>query len=690
MNIGSSNDRRERRILSGPYVGPRPFRTAEADRFFGRSSEALDLGSSWPAERVTVLHGRPGVGKTSLLNAGVLPQLAAKANVDLLPVGRLVHQAARPVVTSQSDNAYRYTLLSSWAPFGEPPGARTTVREFLASRPGLSKARGEPYSVLAAIDQFEEIFTAFPARDDEREQLIDELGAAVREIDAFNLLLILRDDHLGTLSRYEDRLSPYDVRLERLDALDAEAAMEAVTGPLEGTGRSFDPDAARGLVDRLRTTTYTDRLLQTVTLEHDRVEPLDLQIACANLWSFLSSLPERVELITEENLQTFGDPGQAVAEFYDAAVRDVSRGTGTAESDLREWIESTFVTEWGTRGTALRGIAQIAGMPNKVADALADVRILTPEYRNQSTWYQLGQDRLIDAVRRANRAWRAEHRVELPEPPAARTPADFRDAAEAAIGTGDFTDAHRFIDMAIERYRAARDTRGTARETRLRETRRLAHALELKGEIARVEGDVTAATRSLQEALREFTALGDDAAQARVLSALGEVYRHVGEYTKAIKFHEQANARLPVDVDTLTGLGYAQRDWGSPADADATFTRALGWNRNKSSALAGRGQARVDLREYRAALEDLDRAIMLGLSLNDEIDARSARALALASAGPGRPKTRAARAPGCGPAGSPLCSVAGRRRVKSSNARFRRARLYRPETREPRAACSRS
>ncbi len=284
------------------------------------------------------------------------------------------------------------------------------------------------------------------------------------------------------------------------------------------------------------------------------------------------------------------------------------------------------------------------GMPNSVADALADLRILTPEYRNQSTWYQLGQDRLIDAVRRANHAWNTEHGVSEAEFPAMSRPADFRDAAEAALGAGDFASAHRYVVKAIKYYRAAADSRG------------LAHALELQGEIARIEGDLAAATQSIGDALHEFSALGDAAAQARLLSALGEAHRRAGDYAEAINFHQQASTRLPADVDILTGLGYAQRDWGSHADAEATFTRVLGWNRDKSSALAGRGQVRVDLRAYDAALADLDRAIMLGLSLDDEIDARSARALALADLGredeadrelraaraqdPGRPRTR--------------------------------------------------
>lgn len=621
MNTFGQDTRADRGLAGMPYIGPRPFRTAEADRFFGRQSEALDIRSLWPAQRVVVLHGRNGVGKTSLLNAGVLPLLMAEDGIDLMPVGRLVHQPARPVATDRADNGYRYTLLSSWAPFAESPGQDTTVKEFLSARPRLTNAHGEPFSVLAAIDQFEELFTAFPARDDQCEQLIDELAEAVREIEAFSLLLLVRDDHLATLSRYESRLSRYPLVYRQLDALDAEAAVEAVTAPLAGTGRSFDPQAAASLVESLRTFSYTDRLLQTVTLKHDLIEPLDLQIACVNLWS---SLPAGIDVITDENLRAFGDPGQAAADFYDDAVRTVcqwtQRGEG-AERELRQWIESTFVTERGTRGTALRGLTATADMPNRVADALADLHILTPEYRNQSTWYQLGQDRLIDAVRRSNGAWRAAHGIRTAEPAPARTAADFRAAAEATLGTGDFAGAHRLIAIAVNEYRDSGDTRG------------LGHALELQGEIARVEGDLSAAKRSFSDALDEFSALEDAAAEVRLLSALGDVYGALGHYRKAVQFHQQASQRLPADVDALTGLGYAQWHWGSAADAEATFTRALGWNRDKGQALAGRGQVRVELRAYPAALADLDRAITLGLPLDNEIDARSARAVALADLG---------------------------------------------------------
>jgi tetratricopeptide (TPR) repeat protein len=498
--------------------------------------------------------------------------------------------------------------------------------------------------LLAAIDDFEELFTAFPANDGQREQLISELGEALRQTEDLHLLLIIREDHLPTLNRFMARLSPSQPTYRAISALNVKAAMEAVTGPLTRTSRKFAPGVAEALIERLRTLSYTNRLHRTVVLKNDWIEPLDLQIACASLWS---ALPDDVEVITEKNLQTFGGPGQAAAEFYDDVVLKVSQWSQPAisETQLREWIESTFITERGTRGTVLRGITMTGDMPNSIAEAFVDSRILTAEYRNQSTWYQLAQDRLIEAVRNANKAARHPGPDILSAGSATPTAAsDIRAEAEAAFGIGDFAAAQQLIAAALESYRTANNRRG------------LAHTLELQGEVARVQGDLKAAERCFLEALFEFSTLSDAVAQARLLSTLGNLSDAVGDYAEAVRYHKQASDRLPASVDALTGLAYAQWHCGSPADAEATFSKALDWNRDKGEALAGRGQVRVELRAFAGALADLDRAINLGLPLGNEVDARSARAVVLANLGrdkeadrelrvawssdPGRPLTR--------------------------------------------------
>ena len=59
------------------YPGVRPFEAGDSALFFGRDRDIADLYEMIRAERLVVLFGKSGYGKSSLLNAGVLPKLPA-------------------------------------------------------------------------------------------------------------------------------------------------------------------------------------------------------------------------------------------------------------------------------------------------------------------------------------------------------------------------------------------------------------------------------------------------------------------------------------------------------------------------------------------------------------------------------------------------------------------------------------
>jgi len=58
-----------------PFVGLDYFKKEDASLFFGRTSEILKICKAVKYFRLTLLYGQSGVGKSSLLNAGVLPRL---------------------------------------------------------------------------------------------------------------------------------------------------------------------------------------------------------------------------------------------------------------------------------------------------------------------------------------------------------------------------------------------------------------------------------------------------------------------------------------------------------------------------------------------------------------------------------------------------------------------------------------
>ena len=80
--------------VSNPYVGPRPFTAKDRNRFFGRDREARDLIPLVISERLVLFYAQSGAGKSSLINARLIPGLRER-NFIVLPVGRVSGEVTR-------------------------------------------------------------------------------------------------------------------------------------------------------------------------------------------------------------------------------------------------------------------------------------------------------------------------------------------------------------------------------------------------------------------------------------------------------------------------------------------------------------------------------------------------------------------------------------------------------------------
>ena len=218
------------------YPGTRPFERVDSGRFYGRTAEAAYLGEQWRRNKLTYMSGPAGIGKTSLLAAGVL-RLVESGNVDLLPVGGFARGSSFPVRAAGDPTPYTLALLRSWSsPEAVARLPRLTVDEFIARRAEL---RGPAVPVLAAIDQADDLFAGPSSRQEQRQRFLREIRDAM-QAPALHLLISVRNDALG---RFTDALG-VGVRFQ-LEALAPEQACRAV----EGAGL-VPPDTAADLVTR--------------------------------------------------------------------------------------------------------------------------------------------------------------------------------------------------------------------------------------------------------------------------------------------------------------------------------------------------------------------------------------------------------------------------------------------------------
>jgi hypothetical protein len=389
---------------TNPYVGPRPFERGDASHFFGREREVRDLASIVVAHRVVLLYSASGAGKSSRLNAAVLPMLETK-KFDLVPPARV--GALPPGLAGTAvENVFVAGLVAQWSGAEGAPEvlAHASLAAFLRERPRPLDEEGEVVPRAIVLDQFEELFTAHPERWRDQAGLFDALRAALDDDAGLRIVLALREEYLAQLESYLHLLPGRPARF-RLEPLDATNALAAVTLPLRGTNRRFDAGAAEALVEDLLKLRVETGPGHTVEIVGEYVEPVQLQVVCRQLWS---ELPPDVDVITTEHLRAFADLDTVLTAFYEEALASANTETRVSEPRLRAWVGNALITAGSTRSTVYRGAEATAGMENAAVEALERKRLIRAEQRAGAFWYELTHDRLIEPIGASNLRFFAE------------------------------------------------------------------------------------------------------------------------------------------------------------------------------------------------------------------------------------------------------------------------------------------
>jgi hypothetical protein len=243
-----------------PYVGPRAFLPGEP--LYGREREVDDVLGLLIAERIVLLHSPSGAGKTSLMQAALIPRLHERG-LHVLPIIRvnaephleLAEAASRSAEDSNGPedafNRYTYSTLLSLeealprdqqTPAAEL--ARTSLRAYLQRR----MAAIDTDDIVLIFDQFEEILTIEPTNLQAKTAFFRQLGAALHQPRARDssirnshiwALFAIREDYLATLEPYLRLVPTRFKNTFRLDLLRAEAARAAIQQPARTMGVTF-------------------------------------------------------------------------------------------------------------------------------------------------------------------------------------------------------------------------------------------------------------------------------------------------------------------------------------------------------------------------------------------------------------------------------------------------------------------
>ena len=238
--------------LANPYVGPQPFR--KGDPLYGRDREISELRHFLLAERIVLLYSPSGAGKSSLIQAGLIPKLA-----DHFEIWGPTRVAQLPPADLSVTNRYTWSALDGFeqvlrqdkenglqdSRILRVPGslASMTLQDYFSERKDKKNA-------LLIFDQFEEILRVDPDGVEAKRAFFDQLGVVLYDPRIW-ALFVLREDYLAPFDPYARQVPTHLLNRYRIDRLNREAAKLAIEKPTSGGERKFAPGVVDMLVENL-------------------------------------------------------------------------------------------------------------------------------------------------------------------------------------------------------------------------------------------------------------------------------------------------------------------------------------------------------------------------------------------------------------------------------------------------------
>jgi WD40 repeat protein len=308
-----------------PYRGIQPFRYADHAIFFAREDETRRLGRLVDVYRGVFLYGASGNGKSSLVNAGLLPQ-ARRLGFEPVRL-RVQPREGEEIVIEQlaiSDDDVLPCLLAP-----EHDGSSRIVLS-IAEFEQRVRAASQTQQPLLVFDQFEEILTLFENDDAvaSRRAITDMIVGLLREPLPVKLLFAFREDYLGGVKQLLSARPELVDQALRLGPPSADSLETIIRGPFERFPGRFERELDPVLAQRLRAALAERFGSGDVSLS-------EVQTVCLRLWR--SSEPEA--LLAEKRVQ--GLLEDELGEALDAFPADL-RAAAVA-------LLSQMVTSAGTR-----------------------------------------------------------------------------------------------------------------------------------------------------------------------------------------------------------------------------------------------------------------------------------------------------------------------------------------------------
>lgn len=355
------------------YPGAKNFTTEQTHLFMGRDDDKEKLYQMIDTRQIVVLYGKSGMGKSSLINAGIIPLLENELNqkpkyflVRLFNKGQEKDASFLPplqtFIKTVSENATEHEWLK---PFKTDAFSKGELWYWLKQW----QIECPRVPIILFFDQFEELFSysdteieefgeelrtliyqnipdyisrgksltaleqmAFVQQNEKERQATEKQIDAIYEKIEIKLVFSIRSDRMALLNKLTKYIPNILKHFYELDALTEEAAREAIKIPAQIEGDFQTP-----------TFQYKNEVVDTII---ERVKSNnDNKIETATLQIILRFIEE--QKVLKENIQTItaevlGDIKNIFRATYQSILKSVSWDTDTV-LEISQFIEDSFI-----------------------------------------------------------------------------------------------------------------------------------------------------------------------------------------------------------------------------------------------------------------------------------------------------------------------------------------------------------
>ncbi len=403
------------------FPGAKPFTAADKQVFYGRQNDIQKLFELLGLKRILVLYAESGIGKSSLVNAGLVPMcqmsksclqfyvikvrfgLALAEKDDHTPVDYLVQRVIEELTLNED------LVKSQEFPIKEP-----TIENTLWYHVKLFEKNG--IRLLLAFDQFEELFSyradqinyfkkqifslfaTVPADLNnlilQQVQLLEEKALDQDALLRFEedlkfiynplntqLLYIIREDKLGYFNSFTDYFADILKDTYKLLPLNRASAADAIAKPAAEEGDFFSKPFEF-------TPAALEKLLNRLAEKNETYDPFTIQLTCRYIEKKLV-IEEGKHIIEEDDIP---EVSIIVRDFIDSAWKALPLPLQKNTDHYKQAIETKLIAQDIEKRISVH---EAQWIENAVVAVLINEGLLKRDRRGGVDYIELSHDRLI-------------------------------------------------------------------------------------------------------------------------------------------------------------------------------------------------------------------------------------------------------------------------------------------------------